>query len=52
MPEAYIKSIDSCLECFQESFTDENYKFTEGVIYGLVIAKAIIKGISEHEREE
>lgn len=52
MSEAYIKSIESCIECFQGSHTEANYEFVEGVIYGLGIAKAIINGIAEHERTE
>ena len=36
--------IDTTIACYEESKTDDNSRFVEGVIYGMSIAKAIIQG--------
>lgn len=44
-----LQDIEIYKECFAGSITDENKDFVEGVIYGLVIAKAAIEGILNHQ---
>ena len=52
MSEPYIKSIESHIECFKGSKTEENKEFVEGVLYGLEMAKATILGAMKGKKEE
>ena len=44
MLENIKDKIDNTIECYEASITEENKRFVEGVIYGLIIAKASIEG--------
>lgn len=52
MSEAMIKSLESYIENFEGSKTQENETFTEGIIYGLSIAQAMIVGAMQHQEKD
>lgn len=49
MMENILEKIDNTIDCYEDSRTDENNEFVDGVIYGLTIAKASIQGAMRHE---
>lgn len=50
MKENLISKIENTIMCYEASRTEENAEAVDGIIYGLVLAVATIKGELNNER--